>query len=96
LSSLSLLRTIKSTPIKAASIGGMQTRLAAGAAAGSSSFRKVATGVDVLAGGSFTTEASRTPRDNSAEDDDDEDLTLDAAAKIALLGERASDERGTL
>jgi hypothetical protein len=88
---------IKSTPIKAASIGGTETRLATGATAGSSSFRKVGTGVDVLAGGAFATaEASRTPRDNGVEDDDDEDLLLDDAAKIAALGERASEECGTL
>jgi hypothetical protein len=97
LSSLSLLRTINSTPIKAASKGGTETRLTAGAAAGPSSFHKVGTGVDVLAGGaSSTTEASRTPRVNGAEDNDDEDLPLDDAAKIAALGERASDECGTL
>jgi hypothetical protein len=88
---------IKSTPIKAASTGGTETRLATGAAAGSSSLRKVGTGGDVLAGGAFsTTKASRTLRDNGAEDDDDEDLPLDAAAKTAALGEQASDERDTL
>jgi hypothetical protein len=71
--------------------------LAAGAAAGSSSFRKVRTDVDVLAKGAFsTTEASQTPRDNGAEDDDDEDLLLDDAAKTVALGEWASDERSTL
>jgi hypothetical protein len=43
-----------------------------------------------------TTKASRTPRDNGAEDDDDEDPPLDAATKTVALGERASDERGTL
>jgi hypothetical protein len=97
LSSLSLLRTIESTPIKAASTGGTEMRLAIGAAAGSSSFHKVGTGVDVLASGSFsTTEASRTPRDNGAEDDDDKDPPLNATAKIAALGERASDEHDTL
>jgi hypothetical protein len=75
----------------------METRLPTGATAGSSSFRKVGTGVDVLAGGAFsTTKASRTPRDNGAEDDDDEDPPLTAAAKIAALGERASEEHNTL
>jgi hypothetical protein len=50
----------------------MEMRLAVGAATGSSSFHKVGTDVDVLAGGAFsTTEASQTPRDNGAEDDDD-------------------------
>jgi hypothetical protein len=45
-----------------------------------------------------TTEASRTPRDNDVgnEDDDDEDPPLDDTTKTAALGERASDERGTL
>jgi hypothetical protein len=72
-------------------------RLAAGAAARSSSFHKVGNNIDVLAGGSFsTTEASQTPRDNGAKDDDDEDPPLDATAKTTALGERASDERGTL
>jgi hypothetical protein len=71
-------------------------RLAAGEVAGPS-FRKVGAGVDVLEGGAFsTTEASRTLRDNGAEDDDDEDLPLDDATKTATLGERASDEHGTL
>jgi hypothetical protein len=73
--------------------------LTIGATPGSSSFRKEGTGIDVLAGGAFsTTEASRTPRDNDAgnEDDDDEDPPLDDAAKIVALGERASDERSTL
>jgi hypothetical protein len=61
------------------------------------SFCKEGTSIDVLAGGAFsTTEASRTPRDNGAEDDDDEDPLIDATAKTAVLGERASDERGTL
>jgi hypothetical protein len=87
---------MKSTPIKAASTGGTETRLAARAAAGSS-FHKVGTGIDVLAGGAFsTTEASRTPRDNSAKDGNNEDLPLDDATKTATLGERASDECGTL
>jgi hypothetical protein len=36
------------------------------------------------------------PKDNGAEDDDDEDPLLDTATKIATLGERASNERGTL
>jgi hypothetical protein len=75
----------------------METRLATGAAAGSSSFRKDGSGVDVLASGAFsTTEASRTPRDNGAKDDADEDPPLDDTTKIAALGERASDERSTL
>jgi hypothetical protein len=88
---------IKSTPIKATSTGGTETRLAAGAAVGSSSFHKVETNVDVLVGRAFsTTEASQTLRDNGAEDDDDEDLLLDVAAKTTALGERASDECGTL
>jgi hypothetical protein len=88
---------IKSTPIEVASIGGIETRLITGAAPGSSSFRKEGTGVDVLAGGAFTTEASRTLRNNGAEDYDNEDPPLDdAAAKTSTLGERASDERGTL
>jgi hypothetical protein len=94
-----LLRTIKSTPIEVASTGGTKMRLVVGAAAGSSSFHKDGTSVDVLAGGAFsTTGVSRTPRANDAnnEDDDDEDPSLDAAAKIAALGEWASDERGTL
>jgi hypothetical protein len=50
-------------------------------------------------GGAFsTTEASRTPRDNDAgnEDDDDEDPSLDVATKTATLREQASDKRGTL
>jgi hypothetical protein len=74
-------------------------RLTAGADPGSSSFHKEGIGVDVLTGGAFsTTEASRTPRDNDAgnEDDDDEDPPLDDAAKTTALGERASDECGTL
>jgi hypothetical protein len=71
--------------------------LATGAATGSSSFRKGGTDVDVPAGGAFSTiEASWTPRDNGAKDDDDEDPLLDDIAKIAALGEWASDERGTL
>jgi hypothetical protein len=75
----------------------MKTRLAIGVATGSSSFRKVGTDIDVLAGEAFSTiEASRTPRDNGAKDDDDEDPPLDDATKIAALGERASDERDTL
>jgi hypothetical protein len=90
---------IKSISTETASIGGIETRLTTGAAPGSSSFHKEGTGVDVLEGGAFsTTEASRTPRDNDANNqgDDDEEPPLDAAAKIAALGERASDEHGTL
>jgi hypothetical protein len=80
-----------------ASKGGTETRLATGAVAGPSSFHKVGTGIDVLAGeASSTTEASRTPRVNSAEGDDDEDLPLDDVAKIAAPGEQASNECGTL
>jgi hypothetical protein len=87
----------QTTPIKVASIGGTETRLAIGATARSSSFHKVGNNIDVLAGGSFsTTEASQTPKDNGAEDDDDEDPLLDAATKTTTLGERASDERDTL
>jgi hypothetical protein len=63
--------------------------LAIEAATGSSSFRKVGTDIDVLADGAFcTTEASRTPRDNGAEDDDDEDPPLDATTKTVALGEQ--------
>jgi hypothetical protein len=46
---------IESTPIEAASTGGTETRLAIGVAAGSSSFRKVRTCVDVSADGAFST-----------------------------------------
>jgi hypothetical protein len=80
-------------------MGGIETRLTAGAAPRSSSFRKEGTGVDVLAGGAFsTTKASRTPRDNDAdnEDDDDEDPPLNDVTKTAAHRGRASDERGTL
>jgi hypothetical protein len=90
---------IKSASIEAASIEGTEMRLTAGAAPGSLSFHKEGTGVDVLEGGAFsTTEASRTPRDNDAnnENDDDEEPLLDNTAKIVALGERASDEHGTL
>jgi hypothetical protein len=77
----------------------MGTRLVVGVAAGSSSFRKDGTSVDVLTGGAFsTTGASRTLRANDAdnEDDDDEERLLDDVAKTATLGEQASNERGTL
>jgi hypothetical protein len=64
-SSLPLLRAIKFTPIKSASIGGMETGLTAGAAAGSSTSHKDGTGFDVLAGGaSFSTGAPQAPRDD--------------------------------
>jgi hypothetical protein len=54
---------IKYTSTKAATTGGTEMRLTAGAATGFSSFRKDETNIDVLAGGAFsTTEASRTPR----------------------------------
>jgi hypothetical protein len=79
---------IKSTPIKAASTGGMKTRLAVGVIAGSSSFHKYGTSVDVLVGGAFsTTGASRTPRANDAnnEDDDGEEPPLNSADVTTTL-----------
>jgi hypothetical protein len=94
---------IKSTPTKAASTGGTETRLVAGAAAGSSSLRKDGTDVDVSVDGAFSTPGvSRTPKGNDAgnnagnEDDDDEDPSLDSAAVTTALEGQASDERGTL
>jgi hypothetical protein len=79
---------IKSTPIKSASTGGMETGLTAGAAAGSSSSRKGGTGFDVLVGGtSSTARASRAPRADDAgdEDADDEEPPLDGAVITTAL-----------
>jgi hypothetical protein len=76
----------------------METRLAIGAAAGSSSFCKDGTIVNVLAGGAFSTaRASRTPKDNeNSNKDDDKDPPLDGAAVTTALEGRASDEHDTL
>jgi hypothetical protein len=69
-SSLLLLRTIKSTPIKSTSSGGMEMGLTAGTTARSSS-RKNGTGFDVPTGGaSSTAGASRAPRADDASDKD--------------------------
>jgi hypothetical protein len=73
--------------------------LAAGAAAGSSSFHKDGTDIDVSVGGAFSNgKAPQTPKGNDAsnEDDDGEDPPLDGAAVTAGLEGRASDERGSL
>jgi hypothetical protein len=68
--------------------------LTAGATAGSSS-RKDGTGLDVPAGGaSFTTRASRAPRDDDTGDEDANDEQ--SPLNDAILEGRASDERGTL
>jgi hypothetical protein len=82
-----------------ASIREMGTRLAIGAAARPSSFRKGGTDTDVLTSRAFSTAgASRTPKDDNADnkDGDDEDLALDDVAITAALGKRTSDEQGTL
>jgi hypothetical protein len=90
---------IKFTPIKSASAGGMEMGLTAGAAAGSSSSRKDGTSLDVPAGGaSFTTGASRAPRDDDTgdKDADNEESLLDDTILTIVPEGRASDERGTL
>jgi hypothetical protein len=81
-SSLSPLRTIKFTSTEATTTGGMETRLAIGAAAGSSSFHRDGTGIDVPAG-----RALRTPKGNDAgnEDDDDGDPPPDGAVITTIL-----------
>jgi hypothetical protein len=99
LSSLPLLRTIKSTPIKSTSIEGTEMGLTAGAAAGSSFSHKDGTGFDVPAGGaSSTVGPSRAPRADDAdnEDADDEEPPLDGAVITTALEGRASDEHNTL
>jgi hypothetical protein len=67
----------------------MWTRLATGAAARPSSFHKGGIGADVLTSGAFTTGATRTPKDDDAdnEDDDVKDTLLDDATTTATLGE---------
>jgi hypothetical protein len=80
---------IKSTQIEVASIGEMEMRLAIGAAAGSSSFCKDGSDVDVPIGGAFSTT-------EGAKDDANEDPPLDDTTKTAALGEQASGERSTL
>jgi hypothetical protein len=90
---------IKSAPTEVASTRGMKTRLAAGAAAGSSFFREDGTGVDVPTTGAFSTAgASQTPKDDDDgnEDDDDEDPPLDETTTTAILRGRASEECSTL
>jgi hypothetical protein len=90
---------IKSAPTEVASTREMGTRLATGLAARPSSFYKGGTGADVSTSGAFCIAgASQTPKDDDAdsEDDDDEDLPLDDATTTIALGERTSDERGTL
>jgi hypothetical protein len=69
----------------------MGTRLTTRAATRPSFFCKGRTGVDVPTSGAFST-----TRDVGNEDDDEEDFSLDDAATTAALGERTSDERGTL
>jgi hypothetical protein len=69
----------------------MGTKLTTGVATRPSFFCKGRTGVDVLTSGTFSTIG-----DASNEDDDDKDLSLDEAATTPALGERTSDERGTL
>jgi hypothetical protein len=68
----------------------MGTRLAIGAATRMSSFHKGGTGTDVLMSGAFSTVgASRTPKDDDAnnEDDGDEDPSLNDATTTAILRE---------
>jgi hypothetical protein len=69
----------------------MGTKLTTGAATRPSFLCKGRTGVDVL-----TSETFSTVEDADNEDDDDENLLLDEAATTPALGERTSDERGTL
>jgi hypothetical protein len=86
-------------PIKSASIGGTETGLTTGAAAGSSSARKDRTSFDVPVGeASSTAGASRAPRvdDVGDEDADDEESSHDDAIITTAFEGRASDERSTL